>query len=295
MQSDRRFVEHVEHSHQAGTERRSERDAAGLAAAERSQRAVEREVAQPDGLKIPQPGLHLLEHHPADLQLVVGQLQPAEERGGVADLHRPDFADVAAADPRGQGLGPQPRAAAGRADAKTPPAAQKHADVHLVLPPFEPGEKAFQPAELPLRHAVNDQPHLPLRELTEGHVGADVVIAGQCQQFLQFVGVGRRVPRRDRPFAQRFVRIGNDQLHVQPDHVAESFALRARPQRTVETVQPRLRRRILDAAILAGQLRAEPDPPPRLAVDAAESGRGERGERESGEWRVTRAGHFSAQ
>ncbi len=267
MQSDRRFVEHVQHSHQAGTERRSERNPPGLAAAERSQGAVEREVAQPDGLKVAQPGLHLLEHHPADLQLVVGQWQPAEERGSLADLHRPDFADVAAADPRGQGLGPQSRTAAGRADAKTPPAAQKDADVHLVLPPVEPGEKALQPAELPLRHAVNDQPHLTLRELTEGHVGADIVVARQCQQFLQFVGVGRRIPRRDRPFPQRFVRIGNDQLHVQPDHVAEPFALRARPQRTVETVQPWLRRRILDAAVLAGQLRTEPHPPPRLAVN----------------------------
>ena len=157
MQPDRRLVEHVEHVHQAGAEGRGERHAARLAAAEGSQRAVEREVAEPDGFEISEPGLHLFEHHAADLPLVVGQIELAEEGGGVADLHRRDLADVPAADPRGQRLGPQPRSAARRTDAKTPPAAEKHADVHLVLPPFEPGEEALQPAKLPLRHAVDDQ------------------------------------------------------------------------------------------------------------------------------------------
>ena len=120
--------------------------------------------------------------------------------------------------------------------------------------------------------------HVPLGKLPKRHVGRNVVIAGQREQFLQFVRVGRRVPRRDGPLAERFARIGNDQLHVEPDDVSESFALGAGAQRTVEAVQPRLGRGILDAAILAGQLRAEPDPPPRLAVDeqrgARESGRG---------------------
>ncbi len=239
--------EHVEHAHQAGTERRSQRDAACLAAAKSPQRAVEREVAEPHGIKIPEPGLYLFEHHAADLPLVVGELQPTEEHGGVANLHRADFANIPAANPRRQGLGPQTGSTTRETNAKTPPAAQEHADVHLVLPPFEPGEEAFQAAELPFRHAVGDQPHLLHGKLPEGHFGRNVVIAGQGEQLLQFVRVCRRIPRRHGPLAERFFRIGNDQLHVQRDHVAEPFAFRARAQRAVETIQPRFRHRIPDA------------------------------------------------
>ena len=120
-------------------------------------------------------------------------------------------------------------------------------------------------------------------KLAERHVHRKVVVAGQRQQLLQLVGVGRRVPRRDGPLAERLVRVGNDQVHVDADHVAKTLALGTRPQRTVETVQPRLGQRILDAAILAGQLRAEAHPPPRPAVDLDE-GRGERGEGRGKAW-----------
>ena len=175
MKADRRLVEHVEHVYQARTQRGGQRHAADLAAAEGAQRAVERQVAEPHRLEIRQPRLHLFEHHAADLPLPVGQLQIAKEGGRVADLHGENLADVLAAQPGGQGLGPQPRAAAGRAGAKTPPAAQEHADVHLVLPPLQPGEKTLQPAKFPLRHPVENQ--LPMRapkargtaRPTEGH------------------------------------------------------------------------------------------------------------------------------
>ena len=67
-------------------------DPPGLAAAEGPQRAVQGEVAQPDRLEVAQPGLHLIEHHPADLALPVGQVQRAKESGRVADLQGADFA-----------------------------------------------------------------------------------------------------------------------------------------------------------------------------------------------------------
>ena len=83
---------------------------------------------------------------------------------------RADFGDVLAADAHGQGLGPQPRAAAGRAGAVAPPAAEEHADVHLVFPPLQPGEESLQAAELPLRHAVEISPTLLVGQLRERHV-----------------------------------------------------------------------------------------------------------------------------
>ena len=72
MQADRRLVEHVEHVHQARAERRRQRDALRFAAAERAQRAIERQIAEPDGFQIAQPRLHLFEHHPADAALPIG-------------------------------------------------------------------------------------------------------------------------------------------------------------------------------------------------------------------------------
>ena len=125
-------------------------------------RAIERQVAQPDRFEIAQPELHLLEHHAADA--AARQSARSKRRknsaasricmAAISAMLRPPIAGV-------EGLGPQPRAAAGRAGAVAPPAAEEDADVHLVLPPLQPGEKTVQPAELPLRHAVHDQ--LPLR------------------------------------------------------------------------------------------------------------------------------------
>ena len=66
VQPDRRLVEHVEHVDQARAQRRGQGDAAGLAAAEGAQRAVERQVAQADLFEVAQPALDLFEHRPAD-------------------------------------------------------------------------------------------------------------------------------------------------------------------------------------------------------------------------------------
>ena len=244
VQADRRFVEHVEHVHQAGAEGRGERHAACLAAAEGADRAVERQVAQADRFQVAQPIADLFEHHPPDVPLPIGEFQAAKELGGVADLQRRDLRDVQPADLRGQRLGPQPRPAARRTRPVAPPAAEEHADVHLVLPPLQPREETVQPAEVPLRHAGGDLFQVTRFELRKRHVDRQIAILGQGQQFLELVRIGRAVPRSDRPLADRLARVGNDQVHVDPDHVAEALALGTSPQRAVEAVQPRLGRRI---------------------------------------------------
>ena len=48
MQADRGLVEHVEHVDQAGPQGAGQRHALGFAAAERAQRAIERQIAQAD-------------------------------------------------------------------------------------------------------------------------------------------------------------------------------------------------------------------------------------------------------
>ena len=89
----------------------------------------------------------------------------------------------------------------------------------------------------------------------------NAVVGGQGQQLLQLVGVGRGVPRGDRPVAQRLARVGHHQFHVDVDHVAEAFARGTGAQRAVEAVQPRLGRRVLEpqSSQASG---AEADAPP---------------------------------
>ena len=52
--------------------------------------------------------------------------------------------------------------------------------------------------------------------------------------------IGRSVPGSDRSFAQRFARIGNDQIHIDIDDVAKAFAFGARAQGAVEAIKARL-------------------------------------------------------
>ena len=115
MQSDRRLVEHVEHIHQAGAQGGGERDALGLAAAQRAQRAIERQVVQsppcPDNPAGPAPARASSARWP----LPIGELQVANKIESHRELSSRRFGDVLPADLRRQGLGPQPRAVARRA------------------------------------------------------------------------------------------------------------------------------------------------------------------------------------
>ena len=45
------------------------------------------------------------------------------------------------------------------------------------------------------------------------------------------------------PSRERFGRVGHDQVHVEVDHVAEAFAVRASAERAVEAEQPRFESR----------------------------------------------------
>ena len=58
-------------------------------------------------------------------------------------------------------------------------------------------------------------------------------------------------PRLNRAFVQRQPGIGNHQIEIEADRVAETLARRARAKRIVETEEPRLRSRVNDAVVLA--------------------------------------------
>ena len=255
VQADGGLVEHVQHVDQARAERRGEGDALRFAAAEGSQRAIEREVSEADVLQIGQSRAHIFNERLRDLLLPVGQLQFVEERERIANFQAADIGEVLVAHANGERLGPQPRSAAGRAGDVFSPAAQEHAQVHFVLAAFEPAEEAVQAAEVSFRHAFGDQPSLFVGEFGERHIDRQLVVVGEREQLFEFVRVRRRIPGRDGAVADRFCRVGNDAIHVGDHDIAETFALGAGAQRPIEIEELRLGFRIVDAAMVAPQAR----------------------------------------
>jgi len=241
-------------------------DAAGLAAAKRAERAVQGKVIQSDRLQIGQPRLHLFEHDAADAAIPRRQFQAADELGGLADLHRADLGDV-----RPPIRAARPRAGAAirrrRGKPAAPPAAEENADVHLVLPPLQPGEKPVRPPNFRSGTPCTTTSRCRWVNCEKASVHRHAEVAGQGQQFFQLVRVGRRVPRGNRPpasdlFASGTTRSMSTLITLpKPSHCGQA------PKGLVEAVQPRLGRRILDAAVLARQSRAEANPPPRPAVN----------------------------
>ena len=69
MQADGRFVEHVEHAAQLGTDLRGEADALGFAAGERGGGAVETQIMQPDGFEKFEAAADLVDDPSGDLCL----------------------------------------------------------------------------------------------------------------------------------------------------------------------------------------------------------------------------------
>ncbi len=155
VQADRGLVEHVEHVDQARAERRGEGDALRFAAAERAQRAVERQVADADVDQVREPRADVVDKRPRDRLLPFGQLQLVRRmrarRGFSCGTHRQSSCRRRAR----RALRAAARAVAGRAWRVRSPAAQEHAEVHLVLAPLQPAEEAVEAAEVSLRHAFD--------------------------------------------------------------------------------------------------------------------------------------------
>src|SRR5438093_13722555 len=73
METDRRFVEDVQHAHQAGADLRREADALRLASGQRCGRAIDGEVIESDVHEESQARPDLLEHLPRDLAVAAPQ------------------------------------------------------------------------------------------------------------------------------------------------------------------------------------------------------------------------------
>jgi len=271
VQAHRRLVQHVQHVDQIGAQRRGHGDTLRLAAAERPDGAIQGQVAEPHVAQVPQARFDLFQHHPGHRPFGVRQDQRTEEIRRVDDFQAADLRQIAIAHPRRQGLGAQPFAAAGRARPVASPSREERADGHLVLVPFQPVEEPAQAAEVPFGDALADDPQVLLAQLVKRHVDGQAIIAGQREQLVQFVRVGRRIPGSDRALAQRLEGVRHHQVHVHFYGVAEAFALRASAQRAVVVEQAGLRYGIIPTAVLATQGGAESHPPPQASIDLTQA------------------------
>src|SRR5262245_44727169 len=79
MQADARFIENVEHAHEARANLRRQPDALRLAATQRPALAIQREVTQSDVLEKAQPRANFLDDFAGNLQVKLRQLEIRKE------------------------------------------------------------------------------------------------------------------------------------------------------------------------------------------------------------------------
>ena len=79
MQSDRRLVEHIEHTPQFGADLRREPNSLGFTARERRCGAIQTEIVESYGFEEFKPAADLIDNASCNLQLAVGRI-PRSER-----------------------------------------------------------------------------------------------------------------------------------------------------------------------------------------------------------------------
>ncbi len=276
VQPDRRLVEDVEDADQAGADLGGQPDPLRLAARERPGGPVEGEVVETDVEQEVQPLLDLLEHPLADLLLARGEVERAQEVGGLVDREGTDLGDAATADGHGHRHRLEPAAAArGARDLAHEALEPLPAGVGLGLavPALDVAGDALELGVVGALAAVavaGDDVHLGRVALEQGalRLGGEVLpggvqveaelVAQRPHQPEEVVGDVGLAPRLDRALPQRRLRVGDDQLGVDLHPGAEPVAGRAGAERGVEGERPRLELVGVDRVLVgAGHLLGE--------------------------------------
>ena len=244
VEADRRLVEDVEHADEARADLRRQPDALRLAARERARRAIEREVADADVVEERQPLADLADHALGDQPLGVGQLELAEVRERLVHGAARDVVDVVSADRHGERLGPQSRAAAGRARAhrhERLDALLLQLRLRLAVAPLEVRDDALEgghvralaPVAVLVRHvhalaarAVQVQVLVLARELPPRPVERDFPAVGDRLEHLLEEA---RARRRSRARARRRGSRARGRARPAPDRPRASRRGRCRP------------------------------------------------------------------
>src|SRR5207249_5644966 len=173
---------------------------------------------------------HLLGNH----FFLFGQCEAADEVLRLADRQRRDAIDRAAGHLHVARFAAEPGAVAVGTREVSAISAEKHADVYLVFLALEPAEEPADPFAALTRACrrvvapVDDEPLLVGGQLGPGDVEAHFAFSRGPFQLGQLSAVVRLAPRLDGALADRLRRIGDDEIHVELDDVAEAVAGRAR-------------------------------------------------------------------
>ena len=240
MEADGRLVEDVEDAHQLAPDLGREPDALTLAAGERRRGPVEAEVVEPDVTEEAEPLTDLLEGPARNLHLALGETQVLSAAERLHDREGGEVHDAHAVDRDGEKLRLEPLATARGTRLL------HHQPLDLLLDPLrlglavaalEIGDHALvgcfvgmrapgvgdvaHPDGLVLGEAVEDDPLLAGGEVSEGHVGGDLVVTADALEDVEQPHLGRALgPAGERPVVDRERGVAHHRLavdlHAQP-------------------------------------------------------------------------------
>ena len=245
VQADRRLVEDVENADQARADLCREADPLRLAARKRRRRALQREVADADGVEEMQALGDLADDEARDRALGLGQLELVDPFERTASRELGVFVDVEAADRDREHLGTQAGALAGRTGLQRHQrldALARVLRVRVLVATLEAVQEAVEAngvgtsaAEAVLVGdrmalavgALEQQVAVALRQIAPRHLDVDAV--GLGDRLEQAAVIHRRGlgPGLQRALRDRQRRVGHDQLRVDHALEAEAVALRA--------------------------------------------------------------------
>ena len=241
VQADGGLVEHIERAHQPRAQRSGQLDALRLAAGERGSQPVERQVFEAHCIEKLQPLPHLVENRRRRSPPASATSSSASKNSlALRDGQRRRLADVQPVEAHRARFGAQALAAAIGALGVAAILAEHHAHVQLVLLALHLREETMHALEaLPCRAA-----RISRAASGSSRQGTSIGMPSVAACLLQLGEPGAilgPVPGIDGSVIQRQSLVGNDQVHVEVDGVAESLAARACAERVVEAEQPRLR------------------------------------------------------
>ena len=267
MQADRRFVQHVQHTDQAGTDLAGEADALGLAPGQRGRPPVQVEVVEADVHQEAKARVDLLEHTFGDQQLPVVQLHHRQAIGCVRDRHRRQVVHVQAVQRDRQRQRVQPGTVtvrAGNLAHVTLGLLPRPVAVRLAVSPPQIRDGPFKvrlvAASAPitvlelhlhlLGGAVQQRFASLGGQILPRRVQVDVaLLAHRFQQPVEELGVSG-CPRGDRSLGHRQLGVGHHQVGIHLKHRAQPVTVLARAVGRVE--REVARREFLEALAVGG-------------------------------------------
>src|SRR5882724_8544582 len=264
VESDRRFVEDVKRPDQARAERRCQLNALGLATGEGRGHAAQGEIFQPDLIQKAQAVLDLFQKLVCNFTLGFTQREGSEKFSRLGHGEATDLANILAADSDLARLLTQTLPPAVATSGIAAITTQEDAHVKLVLLALEMSEEATDTHEVVV--ALHHRFVLLMRELKPRNVYGNLLLARPAPQLSEQRAILGLRPWLDSTLGECLRLVGDHQVHVEINGVAESLAARAGAERIVEREEPRLRFFVANLAAAALEATGEAQLTRYLAV-----------------------------